>query len=150
MTDGRFRSHVEYPEVETAVDTPSDPRVAMILPFSGQQNRTADELLSHLNEVEINSVREACEKFDVRIEGGYQDAEDKACVVNFPAVDENSFTPRGITLGDPGLFQVYIMQRTCENVAEQSPLESDRLLTDAEIAKLEADVTLLTRSREGD
>ena len=123
--------------------------VIAVANFTGTGPRTSAELEVAIAEKRIDSVEDACRKFGVRVEGCYLDVEGKTQSVSFQATGAESFTPTGMTLQDPHLFQFYMNQRLCEHVIRMSGAGVRGTLSAEQIAQLEADIDQLEQSLKG-
>jgi hypothetical protein len=137
-----------YDDGDVPVDHMATARILLVADVSGHQKRSKDVLQEELKEVPVNTVGDLANAFHVAITGRYIGLDNNARQVSIPVLDESTFTPTGMTMGDPLLYEMYIEQRTCENIASLSGVEGEQRLTAAQLAKLNDDIDLLQRATE--
>ena len=80
--------------------------IAYVANLSGHARpRSPGELAGALEQRPANSIEEACSGH--RIEGHYLDADGKRRTASIAIVDDTTFTPEGLTFGDPELYDTY-------------------------------------------
>lgn len=151
MNDERGTSKVVYPEGGAGPDAAASGNVLLVAPFVERAApRQREALAKELQERQVDSLQDLCRVFDVRIEGTYVGPDGEPVQVSIPVTDENTFTPDGMTHGDPSLFELYVKSRCYEQLAEYLQSNACEGLTDQEIAALETQVQALEAALEGD
>ena len=131
---------------------PSDPdpisigSVTIVTNIGGRDRVRPAEEIEKLAEFPIESVADACRKYDVRITGQYQDLDGEIVEASIPVLSEETFTPDGITRGDPGIREMYIQMRTFDALAAHLAEKGRDCLTDAEIEHLRATMAILEQA----
>jgi hypothetical protein len=108
--------------------------------------RPASELKSGLEELPVNSVAEACRKFNVTVEGDYLNERGEKVAARILVSDESTFCPDGLTRGDDRLFAYHVAASICDQVATTPGAE----LSDDDVAFLQETADVLAKSVEGE
>ena len=147
----RGTSTIEYPEGKSGPDAASTGNVLLVLPINGHTApRTRNELEKALQEKQVNSLRDICRAFDVRIEGNYVGTDGEPVHASIPVEDETTFTPNGMTEADPALFELYVKARCYEQLAEYLQRNNRDSLSASEVADLEARIKEIEGTLEGE
>ena len=137
------------PDAEVSSDREAIQPVLLISPFCGNGNRSKEELEASFKEHQTDTIEEVCCKHEVFIEGQYEGLDNETQTVSIPAINEDSFTPSGLTLQDPGLFQLYITHRAAEHISEMATREVNGLLNDEQKLQIETDIEQIEQSLKG-
>ena len=153
--NGRYRmsqekgTEVMIEEDGALLDKQSEVPALIVVDLQDGPPRSKDKLQRELKEVEVSSTRELLAKFPTKITGQYVDVNGETREASISVIDEETFTPNGITLGDEELFNTYITLRTYENVGRYCEGKNRTHLTDDEVARLRATAEILEKSLEG-
>jgi len=135
---------------DALLDRQSEASSLIVVDLQDGPPRSKDELKKELKEEEVSSARELLVKFPTKITGQWVDVNGETREASISVVDEETFTPNGITLGDEELFNTYITLRTYENVGRYCEGKARSHLTDDEVERLKATAEILEKSLEGD
>ena len=111
--------------------------------FSGGGRAESD---LKLEEVQVNTVEEACVAHEVRVTGKVTDLDGEERAVDFPAINHHTFTPDGVTRQCELLFDMYVRAVTYEQIRGYLSKRKRGGLTDDETATLQEVRDLLRES----
>lgn len=141
---------VEFPDGISGPDPIPLGTMTVVADLRGATNRrTKAELQEQIGEIQADSIAELCDKAKVRIEGTYTGSDGKPVHVSIPVVDETTFTPDGLTRGDPGLLELFTSSIVCDAAAEYLDQQPRDYFTDEEIAQLTQRLALLEAAKMG-
>jgi hypothetical protein len=143
---------IEYPQEEgLKPDEQSLPPGYLIVPaMELEQPRSKEELTRELREISVDSVEDIARGFGVFIEGRFENPEGEVVHARIPVRNEQTFTPDGMTKGDPELFRIYVASRTFDEVARLFSARKIDRLDPGVLAKLEELEAVLAKAVEAD
>lgn len=148
--NGKKGSQVIIDTGSVSLDHEAQSPCTVVIPPNSDGKRTAQELERSLAEVEVADIRDLCAKGQYRIDGQYTAEDGSLRDASIPVIDETTFSPDGITLGDPELLRTYVTMRVCDNVAEYCSRTGRDDLTDVEVAHLSSLLEALELAAEGE
>ena len=149
-TNGKKGTQVIIDVGSVSLDPEAQSPVTLVIPSNFDGKRTTSELETQLKELEVSDIQDLCRKGGYRIVGQYVGEDGTLRDALIPVIDETTFTPDGITLGDPELLRTYVTMRVCDNVANYCGRNGRDQLSDVEVARLRSIVEVLEQAVEGE
>lgn len=147
MEEARAKTVIHFPEEDSGADPAALGAVLVVANLSGRQvPRGREELERELSEIPAASLPELVRAAELRIQGTYAGLDGEPVSVSIPIEDESTFTPDGLTRGDPGLFRLYVASRTYEQLESHLRAHHRDTLTAEEIEHLQSTLRFLEES----